>query len=87
MTCLTAVTRTESLKPILLIKKNQLALAGVVQRMEHSLQTEGSPVWFPVRAHAWAVGHIPSTGSTRGNHTSMFLSLSFSFFSPLSKNE
>ena len=49
--------------------------------------TKGSPVWFPVRAHAWAVGHVPSWGHVRDNHTLMFLSLSFSLPSPLSKNK
>ena len=35
---------------------------------------------FPVRAHAWVVGQVPSRGCARGNHTYMFLSLSFSLF-------
>ena len=48
------------------------------------LRTKGSPVGFPVGAHAWVV---PSKGRMRGNHTLMFLSLSFSFPSPLSKNK
>ena len=49
------------------------------------LQTKGLPVRFPVRAHAWVVGQVPSRGHMRGNHTLMFLSLSFSLPSPLSK--
>ena len=32
-------------------------------------------VQFPVRAHAWVVGQVPSWGHMRGNHTLMFLSL------------
>ena len=40
------------------------------------LQTKGSLVHFPVRAHAWLVGQVPSRGCTRGNHTLMFLSTS-----------
>ena len=40
-----------------------------------SLQTKGSPLWFPVRAHAWVAGQVPSRGCLRGNHTLMFLSL------------
>ena len=60
------------------------ALAGVAQWIECWPQ---SLVQFPVRAHAWVAGHVPSGGSMRGNHTLMFLSLSFSFPSPLSKNE
>ena len=46
-----------------------------------------SPVQFPVRAHACVAGQVPSGGHMRGNHTLMFLSLSFSFPSPLSKNK
>ena len=49
------------------------------------LRTKGSPVWFPVRAHAWVVGQVPSREQARGNHTLMFLFLSFSLPSPLSK--
>ena len=37
------------------------------------LQTKGLPVRFPVRAHAWVAGQVPSRGRMRGNHTSMFL--------------
>ena len=51
------------------------------------LRTKGSLVRFPVRAHAWVVGQVPSSGCVRSNHTLMFLSLSFSFPSPLSKNK
>ena len=42
------------------------------------LRTKGSPVRFPVRAHAWVSGQVPSRGPARGNHALMFLSLSFS---------
>ena len=49
------------------------------------LQSKGSPVGFPVRAHAWVAGQVPSSGSKRGNHTLVFLSLSFSCPSPPSK--
>ena len=52
------------------------------------LQTKRSLVRFPVRAHAWVVNQVPSRGhDARGNHTLMFLSLSFSLPSPLSKNK
>ena len=40
------------------------------------LQTKGLLVGFPVRAHAWAVGQVPSAGHARGNHTLKLLSLS-----------
>ena len=50
-----------------------------------SLQTRGSLVRFPVRAHAWVVGQAPGGGCTGGNNTLMFLFLSFSLPCPLSK--
>ena len=50
-------------------------------------EPKGRRVWFPVRAHAWVVGQVPSRGRVQGNHTLMFLSLSFSLPSPLSKNK
>ena len=52
-----------------------------------SLQTKGPQDRFPVRVHAWVAGEVPKRGHMRGNHTLMFLSLSFSLPSPLSKNE
>ena len=42
-----------------------------------SLQTKGSPVQFPVRAHTWVAGQVSSRGGVGGNHTWMFLSLCF----------
>ena len=50
------------------------------------LQAKGSPVRFPFRTHAWVEGQVPSGGCARQPHM-MFLSLSFSFPSPLSKNK
>ena len=41
-------------------KKKKKALAGVAQWIEHGLWTKGSPVQFPIRAHAWVVGQVPS---------------------------
>ena len=55
--------------------------------MSAGLWTKGSRVQLPIRAHTWVVGQVPSRGCTRGKHTLMFLSLSFSFPSPLSKNK
>ena len=46
------------------------------------LQSKRSLVLFPVRAHAWVVGQVPSRGHARGNHILMFPSLSLSL--PLS---
>ena len=59
-------------------KKGDIAQAGVAQWIERGLGTKGSLVGFPVRAHAWVVGQVPSGGHVRGNHTLMFLSLLFS---------
>ena len=60
-----------------------VALAGVAQWIEHGLQTKESSVQFPVRAHAWVAGHVPSGDHMRGNQTLIFLSPSL----PLSKNK
>ena len=57
---------------------NSIALAGVVQWIECGLWTKGSLVRFPVRAHAWVAGQVPSRGRMRGNQTLMILSLSLS---------
>ena len=74
-------------KKIKSLEKLNHALAGVAQWIERGLQTKGLPVLFPVRPHAWVIGQVPSSGCVRGNHTLIFLSLSFSFLSPLSKNK
>ena len=70
-----------------IVKKEFYALAGVAQWIERGLRIKGSPVQFPVRAHAWVADQVPGGGHVRGNHTLMFLSLSFSFLSPFSKNK
>ena len=44
----------------------------------------GSQVQFPVRAHAWVAGQVPSRGCVRGNHILMLLSLFLPPFLPLS---
>ena len=69
------------------IKKALIGLAAVAQWIEHGLRIKGLLVQFPVRAHAWVVGQVPSRGIMRDSHTLIFLSLSFSFTSPLSKNK
>ena len=51
------------------------------------LRTKGSPVQFPVRAHAWVVGQDLSRGRVRGNHTLMFLFLPLPHSLHLSKNK
>ena len=58
-----------------------------LSRLSTSLWTKGSPVRFPVRAHAWVAGQVPSVRHMRGSYTLMFLSLYFSSPSPLSKNK
>ena len=39
------------------------------------LETKGSLVPLPVRAHAWVAGQVPRRGCMGDNHTLMFLSL------------
>ena len=51
------------------------SLAGVAQWIEcWPVNQRMVVVRFPVRAHAWAAGQVPSRGHVRGNHTLMFLS-------------
>ena len=64
-------------------RKDVEALAGGLSGWSAGLRTKGSLIRFPVRAHAWVSGPVPSRGHMRGNHTLMFLSLSFSLPSPL----
>ena len=49
------------------------------------LGTKGLLVRLPVRALAWVAGQVPSREHVKGNHTLMFLSLSFSLPPPASK--
>ena len=51
------------------------------------LQTKGSPVGSPVRAHAWVAGQVPCRGRVGGNHTLTFLSLSSSLSLSLKINK
>ena len=59
------------------------ALAGVAQLISADLPTKGPQVPFPVRAHAWVAGQVPTEGHMRYHHTLMFLPFSF----PSSKNK
>ena len=52
-----------------------------------SLWTKGLQVRLPDQVTCLGCGLVPSTGLMRSNHTLMFLSVSFSFPSPLSKNK
>ena len=75
-----------SLKCVRQVQEVNLPWLVWLSGLSASLRTKGSPVQFPVRAHAWVAGQVPSRGHTRGNHTLIFLSLLFSLPSPLSKN-
>ena len=72
----------------LLIHKNCcLALVGVARCIECLPANQRVISSIPIRAHAWVVSQVPSRGCARGNHTLMFLSLSFSLPAPLSENK
>ena len=60
------------------------ALAGVSQWLNTGLQSKGSLVQFPVRAHAWVAGQVPSRGDTQGATTHWCFSPSLSPSLPLS---
>ena len=59
-------------------------LTGVAQLVGHHPQGEGSPVWFPVRAHAWVSGLVPGCGVVRvhNERQAIDVSLSRGCFSP-----
>ena len=65
--------------------KNDIALAGVAQWIEHWSAIQRVTGSIPSQAHAWVAGRVPGRGHARGDHTLMFLSLSFSLPSPLQK--
>ena len=69
------------------MKKSFLHWLVWLSGLSASLQTKGSLVQFPGKAHAWGGGQVLSKGFVRGNHTLLFVSLSLSFPSPLSKNK
>ena len=65
------------------IKRNQLLPWLVwLSGLSAGLRTKGTLVQFQVRVHAWVAGQVPSRRNAKGNHTMMFLSLSFSLPSP-----
>ena len=74
------------------LSKKFYALAGVAQWIEHWRANLKVASLIPDRVHARVAGQVPSWGRARRNRlvclsqTSMFLSLSFSLLSPLSKN-
>ena len=75
------------IEPCLLFKMT-LTLAGVAEWIEQpACEPKGHQFDSQSRAHAWVVGQVPSRWHERGNHTLMFLPLSLSLPSPLSKNK
>ena len=86
-TAFSLMTSNCSLSQVILYRRKTESWLVWLSGLSVGLQTKGSPVRFPVRAHAWVAGLVPSWGHMRGNHTLMFLSLSFSFPAPLSKNK
>ena len=65
--------------------KNHGALARVAQWIEHGPANQRVTGSIPSQGTCWVVGQVSSRGHVTGNHTLMFLSLSFSFPSLLSK--
>ena len=76
-----------SLNPLIEGKKIKGPWLVWLSGLSAGLQTKGWPDLFPVLAHAWAAGQVPSGGHVRVNHRLMFLCLSFSLPSSLSKNK
>ena len=62
----------------LLLKYTNMALTGVAQWIgcHPANQNVQFLFQFPVRAHAWVEGQVPSWEHVRSNHTLMFLFLS-----------
>ena len=69
------------------IKKYKSALAGVAQWTEHQPVNQRVVGSIPNQGTCLGWDQVPSWGCVRGNHTLMFLSLSFSLPPPLSKNK
>ena len=67
-------------------KKQHAALAGVAQWIECGTVNWGITSLVPVGVQVWVVGQVPGGEHVGGNQTLIFLSLSFSFPSPLFKN-
>ena len=63
-------------------KKLNLPWLVWLSGLSASLRTKGYLVQFPVRAHAWVAGQVPSRGRLRGNHT-----VSLPFFLPPSASK
>ena len=61
--------------------------AGVAQWIEHWPVNKRVAGLIPSQGTCLVAGQVPKRGRARGNHTLMFLSLSFSLPSSLSKNK
>ena len=57
----------ENIYEIKLQIKNTKSWLVWLSGLSTDLQTKRSLVQFPVRAHAWVLGQIPSWGHVRGN--------------------
>ena len=62
-------------------------MASVAQWIECQTANQRVVSLIPGQAHSWVAGQVPRRGRMKGNHTLMFLSLSFSLPSPLSANK
>ena len=69
------------------MKNREAALGDMAQWSEYQPENQRSLVQFPVRAHAWVAGQVPSRGHARGYQTLILLSLSFSLPFSLCKNK
>ena len=65
-------------QPHWVASRNKEISPGLVRLsgLSTDLWTKGSLVQFPVRAHAWVMGQVPSRGHMRSKHALMFPSLS-----------
>ena len=63
------------------------AVAGVAQWIECRPANWRVASLISRQGACWVAGQVPSRGRVRGNHTLMFLSLSFFLPSPFSKNK
>ena len=70
-----------------ILKKEMQPWLVWLSGLSRGLRTKGLQVPFPVRAHAWVSGQVPSRGHARGNPTLMFLSLCLSVTLSLKTNK
>ena len=73
--------------PQKLDKVDKRALAGVAQWIECWPANQKVAGLIPSQGTCLCFGQVPSRRQVRGNHILMFLFLSFSLPSPLSKNK